>query len=690
MAVMAALLLLSAPAVAHGTPTTDGPVAADTACAAQVPDTAGYVPVLGVDLPTNANWLNQDVPYTFDRTAELTSGFDRVGYCLELDGPDGPQWVWTSMEPFTTDPSRLGVPTKPGQVTRQRVDDLDVRTNVAGVTTGQGQTGYLELWPNQYSTGASAQVANASAQTYDADDNPTASTLGHGSFQLHQIGATRPSELQPKTVFALSNFTTAGTKPIGLGIGTNTAGHPDWTFADNAGTYTTRALTVYARPALVTLTTAPQDRQLYPRDANGGATVPIAGQVTDSRVRTMRLEVTSNGAKRHHTVRVRDGEFRFAPRITAGLRSYDLRLWTVGAVERQVAHWSELVSGDVYVVQGQSNAQAARYVGDSAGEESPYLRSFGSPTFNPALSGADRVWHHAAGDVSYESGSVGQWAIRMGRKLVDTYRIPVALINGARGGQAIAYFQRDDADPDLITTNYGRLRQRLTAAGVIGDVRGVLFYQGESDSDNVGVHVSGYTALLADWRTDLGAKIRGGSEYYTFQVRTSPCRNGTNIALRDAQRRLADTHDVTVLSTNGLSGHDGCHFAYADGYRELGDRTFAVLARDFHRGPAAGVAPPNPRSAAFTNADHTEITVRLRTGDPLTVDPGVEADFRVEGTTALVSSVAYRPGGKLVLTLSAPATGATGLTYLGHMGSGPWITTTIGTGLLSFTGIAIA
>ena len=77
--------------------------------------------------------------------------------------------------------------------------------------------------------------------------------------------------------------------------------------------------------------------------------------------------------------------------------------------------------------------------------------------------------------------------------------------------------------------------------------------------------------------------------------------------------------------------------------------------------------------------------MQLRSTDPLTVDAGVAADFRVEGAAVTVSSVAYQPGGKLMLTLSGPATGATSLIYQGHNGAGPWITNATGTGLLSFS-----
>lgn len=656
-----------------------GPAAAapdvSTACDAAA---TGFTPVLQLDLPERANYLNTTPPYSLDRTADVGSNFDRVGYCLELNGPDGPQWAWTAMEPFTNDARRIGLPTRPGELIRQRVGDLDVLSNVPGVTNGTGQTGYLEMWPNQYQESASTQVANASPITYDVDDNPTA-TLGYGSFQVSQIGATRPSDLAAKQVISVNTFTESTNNPLSLGIGTNLGGQPDWTFANNASRYSQRKLTAFVRPSVVALTESPQDRQLVPRDSHNGAVVPVAGRITDPRIKRVQLRVI--GAGRTQTFNSSGSSFRFTPRITAGLHEYTFELRATGpGVDRVVARREGVVSGDVYVVQGQSNSEAAKFSGSANGEESPYLRSFGTSTSDPAISGADRVWNYATGDVTVQSGSVGQWAIRMGRRLVDTYKVPVALFNGAHGGQPIAFFQRNDANPDDLTTNYGRLRQRLQAAGVMGQVRGVLFYQGESDNDNAAVHVTGFTSLIQDWRSDFGTAIPGGSRYYVYQVRTSPCGNTTAMSLREAQREFGESLGVTVLSTNGLSGHDGCHYSYLGGYRDMGDHTFAVLARDLYGGPSAGVAPPNP---ATVTASGSQLVVQLRSADPLTVDAGAAADFRVEGSAATVTSVAYQAGGKLVLTLSGPR--ATGLTYQGHIGAGPWITNAIGTGLLAFT-----
>ena len=651
--------------------------AAATGCDAA---SAGFTPVMQLDLPERANYLNKTPPYSLDRTAEVGSNFDRVGYCLELNGPDGPQWVWTAMEPFSTDAARIGLPTRPGDLVRQRVGDLDVQSNVPSVTSGTGQTGYLEMWPNQYQESASTQVANGSPITFDVDDNPTA-PLGYGSFQVSQIGPTRPSNLAAKQVFAVNTFAESDNSLLSLGIGTNPGGQPDWTFANNANRYTQRKLTAYVRTALVALTESPQDRQLIPRDAKGGSTVPMAGRITDSRVKRVQLRVTSNG--RTETYNSSASTFRFTPRIKAGLQDYTFELRALGnGIDRVVARRDSVLSGDVYVVQGQSNAEAAKFNGAANVEESPYLRSYGTSTSDGTISGADRVWHYATGDVTNQSGSVGQWAIRMGRQIVDKYKVPVALFNGAHGGQPINFFQRNDANPDDLNTNYGRLRQRLTTAGVISQVRGVLWYQGESDNDNAAVHITGFTSLLQDWRSDFGSAIAGGSRYYVYQVRTSPCGNTTAMNLREAQRDLGDAAGVTLLSTNGLSGHDGCHYAYLGGYRDMGDHTFAVLARDLYGGPSAGVAPPNPSGVT---AGGSQLTVQLRSTDPLAVDAGVAADFRVDGAAVTVSSVAYQAGGKLVLTLSGPAAGVTGLTYQGHNGAGPWITNATGTGLLAFT-----
>ena len=698
------LLLLSVAVVAWRTPTAGAPQAGasehggtrtpafpvdGTMCAANVAAMAEFTPVAVLDLPERIDAPEHAPAYAFDRADLVAGGFDRIGYCLELTGPAGPQWVWAAMEPFTTDARRLGLPTRDGQIVRQRVNDLDVASNVSGVTGGTGLRGYLEMWPNAYRPGGTHQISGASPSQFDADDDVQI-TGRHGSFQVHLADAARPSTGSPQTVLAINGFSSADS-PLSLGIGSASTGHPDWTLAGNAGSFTKRRLTVYARASVLTVNEHPRELQLYPRDSANGATVYVTGKVTDLRVEAVQLKVTSGSDGWEQTLPITTArDFSFRQRITAALREYRFELRVLGpGVTRRIGRWDGVVAGDVYVIQGQSNAVARMQQGSSAGEESTYLRSFGSPAADPILSASDRSWNYATGDTMNQPGSIGQWGIRLARRIMDTYQVPVAIFNGGENGKGIAFFQRNVDKSDDLNTNYGRLRQRLSAAGVGPYVRGLLWYQGEADNDRADAHVAGVRTLLSDWRRDLGGGISGGTRYYVYQVRTSPCSTSDSGRLREAQRQMGDKFGVTLLSTNGLSGHDGCHFSWEGGYREMGDHTFAIIARDLYQGPTSGVAPPNPRSAVFSNREHTEIVIQMRTDDPLTVGPGVGVDFRINGTTVAVTNVAYRDGGWLVLTLSAPASAASGVSYLSHPGPGPWIANATGAGLLTFHDLPI-
>ncbi|WP_127571607.1 OmpL47-type beta-barrel domain-containing protein [Georgenia faecalis] len=659
--------------------------AAPTPCSAQA-TSDGLVPVLQLEVPVAAAWMDRTPPYSFDGTDAVADGFDRVGYCLETVAGDASRWVWAAMEPFTDDVSRLGPHTRAGQVTRQRVDDLTVASNVGSVRTGQGMTGYLEMWPNTYEPTGSRQVANASPAVYDADDSPAVGT--HGSFQVSAVGDEPQSDVLPTTVLALNQFTKDASLPLDVGIGAPASGSPDWTFAENADDFSERTLTIYARPSVVSLSSAPQDRQLFPRDDDDGADVTVAGTVTDPDVDRVRLTVTSEGVSE---VAEQSGPaFSFDSRITAGLHDYDLRLEAVTAgVPRTVGHWTHVVSGDAYVIQGQSNAQAAAHTAGSTVEESEFIRSFGSTTPDPSISAADRAWNYAGGDLSFNQAAVGQWALRMAHSLVESERVPVALLNGAHDGASVEFLQRNDADPGDIRTNYGRLRQRLGAAGLRDDLSGVFWYQGEHEGEDATRHLTGFRALLADWRTDLGGARAEDPEYYVFQVRTTGCFSVAGAALRDAQRRLGSTDGVTVLSTTAVPGHDGCHFTWP-GYRALGDQVADTVRRDLFGGPSDGVAAPNPLSVELATRDGASLEVQLASAtDALTVDEGVEADFRLLGSDATITDVRYAGGGRLELALSRPAPEATGLTYLGHLGDGPFITTTRGVGLLAFNALPI-
>lgn len=204
-----------------------------------------YTLAYSLDIPVNAYYRQVQPPYQVDNRS-LLGPFDRVAYYVELQSGDGDlQYVWTSMDAFTQDAGKIGVPTVgSGGFFQQPVTNLNVFSNVAGVTNGSGLPGNIEFWPGNYEKNNTAGVAGASATHYDFGDQPTAGD--YGSMQVHSTGAAQ-------TVFAFNNWGSTGTptaRIVDLGIGSDPApvnDGRDWTFHNNAGAYTVRSLQVLVR-----------------------------------------------------------------------------------------------------------------------------------------------------------------------------------------------------------------------------------------------------------------------------------------------------------------------------------------------------------------------------------------------------------------------------------------------------------
>ena len=310
--------------------------------------------------------------------------------------------------------------------------------------------------------------------------------------------------------------------------------------------------------------------------------------------------------------------------IPAELRAFDVELSArADDVIEPIAEVTDLVAGDLYVVTGQSNAASGQYSGDANVNQTPFIRSFGVNTENGPDTAADTSWHQARGNGAGGPGGIGQWPIRMARLLSETHQVPIAIFNGARGGRPIDYFQRDDGDPDNLSTNYGRLLTRMRAAGIEDRVRAILWYQGESDGGDFEAHRAGFLELRDDWAEDYP----GPERLYVTQLRAG-C-SGNLIRTQEVQRLLADEFDeIAVMSTTALDGHDGCHYAYAEGYEELGERYAALLGRDLYGEiPATDVEPPNPASARF-EAEGSE-------GGDHAAQPGLGRDVRARSRARL-------------------------------------------------------
>ena len=206
--------------------------------ALKVRDAADYELVYDLDLKT----LAAEITYTTDRSAEIAKGFDRVGYFMETTGGGGGlQWVWTSMDAFTEDAAKLGVPTaKSGVVFQAAVKNLTVLSNVSGVTNGAGLAGNLEFWPHNYDPMNSAKLPGASEQLWDFGDAMSLPVAGYGSMQVHQTAAK-------ETVFAVNQWSAGPAANLGIGNSSADPRSKDWTFVSNAASFQSARLRVFVR-----------------------------------------------------------------------------------------------------------------------------------------------------------------------------------------------------------------------------------------------------------------------------------------------------------------------------------------------------------------------------------------------------------------------------------------------------------
>ncbi len=185
--------------------------------------------------------MSRDIQYDADTHQAITQPFDRIAYFVELQENDGnTEYLYVSMDTFTTDLQKIGVPTvQSGAHFQQNIANLDVFSNVKGIETGANLPGgNIEFWPNNYAANNSAKVPNASSDSYDFGDEPVNPPEGYGSMQVHNHDARQ-------TLFAINHWSDGARADIG--IGNQPQNNADWTFSANAGNYPVKRLRVLVR-----------------------------------------------------------------------------------------------------------------------------------------------------------------------------------------------------------------------------------------------------------------------------------------------------------------------------------------------------------------------------------------------------------------------------------------------------------
>ncbi len=367
---------------------------------------------------------------------------------------------------------------------------------------------------------------------------------------------------------------------------------------------------------------APEHYQLYARQQNDSAQVRIAGKVKKKAdIEGLSLKVYKDDVLYHQqAAKMDDQSFLLTAQIHAGLHQFRFELYTKSRNRDSLYLVADnVVCGDAYIITGQSNSHPSSTLSTYS---SPYARSFGVKTGYESYTEEDKKvrWGKATGNcpgLQKEIGgwflknphAVGVWGMELAKLLIEKHQVAVCIINGGSGSSSIEQNMLYPEQPSL-ETSFGRLAYRVDQAGLRDKVKAIFWHQGESNTNTLAgyqSYASNFDRLKSDWER----VYTGLEKIYLFQLHPG-CgrhREGYYKELQEIQTQLADTYPkIDIMSTLGVTGHDGCHFSY-EGYLEFAQRIFPLVSRDFYgEQPKTIITPPTLLSAKYVTENELVLT----------------------------------------------------------------------------------
>jgi hypothetical protein len=413
----------------------------------------------------------------------------------------------------------------------------------------------------------------------------------------------------------------------------------------------------------------PQESQFYARDDKNEGTLFYNGTLNEA-ADSVFLNVYADDQpyKSESFKPGADKAYAFTVKLKPGLTTYKVEFGSVVGERKTVLNTvNNLVCGDAYLIDGQSNAEATAFGKDEYTFTSPWIRSFGSMEGSPQGARLS-LWGEASARSRGGKAQVGYWGMELARRLVESQKIPICIINGAVGGTRIDQHQRNPADPEDVTTIYGRLLWRVRAAGLTHGIRGVLWHQGENDQGADGptggfgweTYRQFFIDMAAAWKQDYPSI----QHYYIFQIWPKSCAmgiNGSDNRLREVQRTLPTAFsNMSIMSTLGIDPPGGCHYPPA-GYAEIA-RLICPLVEQYNYGkiPTTSITPPDLKRVWYASDRKDEIVMEF--DQSVKWDNALAGQFYLDGEKGKVASGAV-VGNVVTLKLTG-ATAARKLTYL--------------------------
>jgi len=267
--------------------------------------------------------------------------------------------------------------------------------------------------------------------------------------------------------------------------------------------------------------------------------------------------------------------------------------------------------GDIFIIAGQSNASGRGFT----------LNTYSHPTLKAGLFGNDDLWKELADKVDDSTNQVDPissdgsmprgtpWPL-LATSIMQNQNIPVAFVPTAKGGSTILQWQPSANHSDS-NTLYGSMHRRINAVG--GEVKGVLFFQGENDA-SVNNPQSIYENDLNTFINTIASDFNG-IKTMIGQIGQANYGNNTGLNnIRLAQINVGNTNINALVGPTTYDidlsdeGGDTVHFKSDSDMQEFSRRWFFAINKSFYSGNN-GYGPIVDANNTIYNVDVNKIII---------------------------------------------------------------------------------
>jgi sialate O-acetylesterase len=304
---------------------------------------------------------------------------------------------------------------------------------------------------------------------------------------------------------------------------------------------------------------------------------------------------------------------------------------------------SNVLLGEVWLLSGQSNMEWSFNSGIDHEEEAmanannSRIRFFSVVQQSAEYPQNDLVgkWEESTEASMKNFSAIGHF---FGQKLnKELEGIPIGLINSSWGGTpAEAWMPKKRFEKDSLLAQASEILKEVPwgphePAKIFNamispitsfQIKGILWYQGESNTDNAQYYEMIFSELIKSWRAEWGQDL----PFYYAQIAPYNYGEGYNgVIVRDAQRRVLNLPQTGMVMTSDIGDVEDIH---PKNKRDVGVRFANLVLKEVYRKEGSPYAPLFDKIVI----DKDKITVHFKNSEGLKVNvKNADSQFEVAG-----------------------------------------------------------